>query len=107
MPTSLLLLLSLLPGSVTATQPHDQLQQDPLLAQLGQPKEEIGDVHPDEQPGFQEIEGKQEGSQDVDLTASISKRSINESENAEQMSKRKKKHKGKNKAKRTKKQATA
>jgi len=89
-------------SSVPAKHP----QQDPLLARQGQLKEEIADAHPDKQHGSQEVEGKQQGSQEVDLTVSISKRSISESENAEQMSERKKKHKRNTKVKRMKKQST-
>jgi hypothetical protein len=89
-------------NSVPAKHP----QQDPLLARQGQLKEEIGDIHPDKQHGSQEVEGKQQGSQEVDLTASVSKRSRSESEKAEQMSERKKKQKRNNKVKRMKKRGT-
>jgi hypothetical protein len=96
-----------LANSAPAERPHNQRQQDPLLTQQGQLKEEIGDTHPDKQHVSEEIEGKELGNEEVDLTASISKRSRSESENAEHMSKRKKNHKRKNKVKRVKRHGTA
>jgi len=92
--------------SAPAEQPHNQPPQDPLPAQQGQSKEEIGDAYPDNQHGSEEIEGNGQGSREVDLPASTSKRSGSESENAEQCE-RKKNHKKKNKAKRMKTHGTA
>jgi len=96
-----------LSNSAAAEQPYNRLQQDLFLAQLGQLKDQIGDANQNTQNGSKEIEGKQQGSQEIGFTESMSKRSRRESKNAEQMSERKKTHRRKNTPKRMKSRGTA
>jgi len=96
-----------LSNSAAAEQPYNRLQQDLFLAQLGQLKDQIGDANQNTQNGSKEIEGKQQGSQEIGFTKSMSKRSRRESKNAEQMSERKKTHRRKNTPKRMKSRGTA
>jgi len=79
--------------SAPAEQLQHPPQQDPFLGQQGQLKNETGDVYQDKEHGSKDTEGKQQGSQKVDLTETITKRRITESENAEKMSPSNKKHK--------------
>lgn len=75
--------------SVSAAQPHNHIQQDPLSAQQEHLKKETRDTYQDKVHGSK---GMQQISQELDLTESISKRSRSESEIAEQISQKNKKN---------------
>lgn len=82
-------------------------QQAPMLVEQHGLKEEMTDLNQDKEHGLKQLEGMQQGSQEVVLTESIVKRSRSGHEDAEQISERKKKLKKKNKAKMRKSDGTA
>lgn len=87
--------------------PVEKPQQDPILVEQHGLKEEMTDLIENKEHGFKQLEGMQQGSQEIVLTESIVKRIRSEHEDAEHMSDRKKKLKKKNKAKMRKSDGTA